>query len=112
MLKPSYAAFEQFQSEKKSVHSFQSLKKLLKRLGLTLSIEVESSTVWQLTWDICEGRVSGTLEISVRPSLSNGQKLFEKHYPMRFRLEEPVPIGMDVLEGRLVKLLKTAIDTI
>ena len=112
MLKPSYAAMKQFQSEKSSVCSFQSLKKLLKRLGLTMSMEVESSTVWKMNWDICEGRVSGTLEISIRPSLSNGQKLFEKHYPMRFRLEEPVPIGMEVLETRLLDLLKKAIDII
>lgn len=112
MLKPSYAAIRQFQSQKKSVHSFQSLKKLLKRLDLTMFIEMESSTVWKLDWDICEGKVSGTLEISIRPSLSNGQKLFEKHYPMRFRLEEPVPVGLDVLEMRLLDLLKKAIDTI
>ena len=109
MLSPSYAAFAQFQSQKKSIHSFQELKALLNTLDLALSIQVESSTLWKLEWDVEEG-FSGTFEVGIQPRLSRGEAVWEAPHPIKFRLEQPLPMGLSVLERQLVELLKRALD--
>lgn len=111
MLKPSYAALQQFQSQKKSVHSFQDLKNLLGKLDLYMGVQFESATVWKVDWDLNEG-VSGTMDLGIQPRLILGEEVFEVQHPFRFRLEQPKAMGLFVLEYQLVELLKQALDVI
>ena len=110
MLRSSYVAIEQFQSQKKSIDSFRALKELLESLDLSLAIQVESPTIWKMEWDFIEGYISGVMELGVQPILMKGPEEFQARYPTMFRLEQPKPIGMDVLEFRLLELLKRALD--
>jgi len=111
MLKTSYAALQQFQSQKKSVHSLQDLKNLLGKLDLSMGIQLESATVWKLDWDLNEG-VSGTMELGIQPRLILGEEVFEVRHPSRFRIEQPKAIGIFALECQLMELLKQALDVI
>ena len=112
MLSSSYAAIEQFQSQKYSINSIKSLKDLLDRLDLSLSIQLTSSSVWILDWDFSGKKLGGTLEIGIQTKLIRGSDTFEARRPLSLRLEEPVPIGVNVLEFRFLELLKESFDSI
>ena len=112
MLNPSYAAIQQFQRLKKSVDSIQALKELLKRLEISLSIEVTSSSFWKLEWDLLEDQVSGTLEVGILPKLISGSKVLQKRNATSFHIEEAMPIGVSSIETRLLDLIKQSLETI
>jgi hypothetical protein len=112
MLNPSYAAIQQFQRLKNSVDSIQSLKELLRRLEISMSIEVTSSSFWKLDWDLLEDQVSGTLEVGILPKLIVGSKVLQKRDAASFRIEEAMPIAVSSIETRLLDLIKQSLETI
>ena len=112
MLNPSYAAIKQFQSQKSCIYSINQLKTLLRCIGISMSVRVESPTVWNLSWDILEDTLSGTLEVRVQPRLFVGSEIFEAPYGITLRLEEPLPFPMTELESRLIDLIKQSVETI
>ncbi len=112
MLNPSYAAMKQFQSQKSSIHSLTQLKEVLKHLGLSLSMQLSSSKVWVLDWDFSGDKVSGTLELSIQPTIVSGHDSFELGHPITFRLEQPGSIDLSALGLRLLEVIKQSVETI
>ncbi len=112
MLKPSYAAMQQFQSQKNFTTNLQELKVLLKRLGMGMSLEITSSSFWKLEWDFLEDKICGTMGIGILPSLIIGAKTFEKRSSSNLRLEEPLPISFSAVEGKLLDLIKKSVEGI
>ena len=106
MLKPSYAAIKQFQSQKNSIESLQELKAILRRLDLAITLQIESPTVWKISWDLLENTFSGTLEVRIQSCLISGTDIFEARNFTTLRLEEPIGITLSVLEEKLLNLIK------
>ncbi len=112
MLNPSYAALQQFQRQKFSTTNLQDLKALLQRLGLSICLQIESPTIWKLSWDLLEDTVSGTLEVRIQPCLNNGTDLFEARHFTTLRLEEPVGLALADMEEKLLAIIKDSLETI
>ena len=112
MLKPSYAAIQQFQSQKKSIKTIPQLKAILRRLDLAITLQIESPTVWKLSWDLLENTFSGTLEVRIQTCLISGMKSFETRHFTTLRLEEPVGLSLSAMEGKLLAIIKDALETI
>ena len=112
MLKPSYAAIKQFQSQKNSSKNLQELKALLQRLDLEITLQIESPTVWKLSWDLLEDTVAGTLEVRIQPCLTSGLESFEARHFTTLRLEEPEGISLSAMEEKLLAIIKDSLETI
>ena len=112
MLKPSYAAIKQFQSQKNSTKNLQELKALLQHLNLAITLQIESPTVWKLSWDLLEDTVAGTLEIRIQPCLLNGSDILEARHFTTLRLEEPVGLALADMEEKLLAIIKDSLETI
>jgi hypothetical protein len=112
MLKPSYAAIKQFQSQKFSIKTLQSLKTLLQQLDLSMTLQIESPTIWKLSWDLLEDTVAGTIEVRIQPCLLSGTDIFKARHFTTLRLEEPVGIALSALEVKLLDIIKDSIETI
>ena len=112
MLKPSYVAIQQFQSQKNSTKNLQELKALLRRLDLAITLQIESPTIWKLSWDLLEDTVAGTLEVRIHPCLINGSDILEARHFTTLRLEEPKGISLDGMEKKLLAIIKDALETI
>ena len=112
MLKPSYAAIQQFQSQKNSIKTICELKTLLRRLDLAITLQIESPTVWKLSWDLLQDTIAGTLEVRIHPCLTSGTDLFEARYFTTLRLEEPIGLPLADLEGQLIDIIKDSLETI
>ena len=112
MLKPSYAAIKQFQSQKNSTKNLQELKALLQRLDLSMCLQIESPTIWKLSWDLLEDTLSGTLEVRIQPCLLNGSDILEARHFTTLRLEEPKGISLDGMEKKLLTIIKDSLETI
>ncbi len=112
MLKPSYVAIQQFQSQKKSTKNLQELKALLQRLDLSMCLQIESPTIWKLAWDLLEDEVSGTLEVRIQPCLLRGRDIFEARHFTTLRMEEPVGISLISMEKKILAIIKDSLETI
>ena len=112
MLKPSYAAIQQFQSQKTSIKTIPQLKALLRRLDLAIALQIESPTVWKLSWDLLEDTIAGTLEVRIQPCLTSGSESFEARHFTTLRLEEPVGFPLVALEKKLLTIIKDVLETI
>ena len=108
MLKPSYAAIKQFQSQKNTIKNLQEIKALLRELNLSMILQIESPTIWKLSWDLLEDTIEGTLEVRIQPCLGG---LEARHFTT-LRLEEPSGIALGSLEGRLLELIKCSVEEI
>ena len=62
MLSKSYAAVQQFQNNFSKIKNFQELKTILNKLNLSMIVQLASSSVWILDWDVLGDsiRCSGT----------------------------------------------------
>ena len=112
MHKPSYAAIKQFQSQKNSTKNLQELKALLRRLDLAITLQIESPTIWKLSWDLLEDTVSGTLEVRIQPCLTSGLEIFEARHFTTLRLEEPKGLILSAIEEKLLAIIKDSLETI
>ena len=112
MLKLSYAAIRQFQRQKNSTKNLQELKALLHRLDLEITLQIESPTVWKLSWDLLQDVFSGTLEVRIQPCIISGIESFEARHFTTLRLEEPVGISLAAMEGKLLAIIKDSLETI
>ena len=112
MLNQSYAAIQQFQSQKKSTKNLQELKALLQRLGLSMTLEITSSSFWKLDWNLLEDQISGTFEVGVLPSLIVDSRVLQKRNATNLRIEEPLPIPIFALELQLLDLIKQSVESI
>ena len=112
MLASSYAAVQQFQSQIFSAKNFQELKKLSMSLGISVSTQISSSTVWIAYYDLTRKNLHGTIEIAIQPKLSIKSDVFETRHPRTFRLETPTPITWGSLEYRFLDLMKQSILSI
>ena len=112
MLKPSYAAIQQFQRQISNINTIKDLKTILRRLDLAISLQIESPTVWKLSWDLLQDTFSGTLEVRIQPCLISGTKSFEARHFNTLRLEEPKGIALDDMEEKLLAIIKDAFETI
>ena len=112
MLKPSYAAIKQFQSQKTFIKTIPQLKALLRRLDLSITLQIESPTVWKLSWDLLENTIAGTLEVRIQPCLISGTESFEARHFTTLRLEEPEGLSLSTMEGKLLAIIKDSLETI
>ncbi len=112
MHKPSYAAIQQFQSQKFSIENLQELKALLRQLDFAITLQIESPTVWKLSWDLLQDIFSGTLEVRIQPCLTSGLEIFEARHFTTLRLEEPKGIALAAMEGKLLAIIKDSLETI
>ena len=112
MLKPSYAAIQQFQSQKNSIKTIHELKALLRRLDLAITIQIESPTIWKLSWDLLANTFAGTLEVRIQPCLISGTESFEARHFTTLRLEEAVGLSLSAMEGKLLAVIKDSLETI
>ena len=112
MLNPSYAAIKQFQRQKFSIQTIQDLKSILQRLGLSMTLEITSSSFWKLDWNLLEDQISGTFEVGVLPSLIVDSRVLQKRNATNLRLEEPLPIPISALELQLIDLIKQSVESI
>ena len=112
MLKPSYAAIKQFQSQKTFIKTIPQLKALLRRLDLAITLQIESPTIWKLSWDLLENTVDGTLEVRIQPCFLSGSESFEARHFTTLRMEEPVGLPISTMEGKLLSIIKDSLETI
>ena len=112
MLKPSYAAIRQFQSQISNINTLKDLKAILQRLDLAISLQIESPTVWKFSWNILENIFSETLEIRIQTCLISGSESFKARHFTTLRLEEPVGIALSTLETKLLAIIKDSLETI
>lgn len=108
MLNPAYVALKEFQSKISLVKNFQELKNLSESLGISVSIQIYSSTVWIACWDIICGKFNGTIEVGIHPKLSIKSEVFEANFPKTLRLEQPEFIDFTMLEFQILDLIKQA----
>ena len=109
MLSSSYAAVQQFQSQISSVKNFQELKSILNKLNLSMIVQLASSSVWILDWDISGESISGVMEIGLNPKIISGIDVFELS-SRTLRLENPNLISLTAFEGRVLQLMKEIIE--
>ena len=112
MLKPSYAAIQQFQRQISNINTIKDLKTILRRLDLSITLQIESPTVWKLSWNLLENIFSETLEIRIQTCLISGSESFKARHFTTLRLEEPVGIALSTLEGKLMGLIKQSIGDV
>ena len=113
MLKPSYAVLQQFQSQKNSTKNLQDLKALLRRLGLSMCLQIESPTIWKLSWDMLKDTLSGTLEVRIQHCLTSSLlESFEARHFTTLRLEEPKGISLADMEEKLIAIIKDSLETL
>ena len=106
MLNSSYTAILQFQNKISQITKIQDLKVILKDFDADLSLEISSSNVWAVQYDLLSNELSGTIEISIQPNLFFGGERMEVRHPVCFRLENP-SITLAELEGKLLEVIKT-----
>ena len=112
MLNQAYAAIKQFQRQKNSTKNLQELKALLQHLNLAITLQIESPTIWKLSWDLLEDTLSGTLEVRIQPCLNSGLESFEARHFTTLRLEEPKGIALADMEEKLLAIIKDSLETI
>jgi len=96
MLNTSYAAVQQFQSQISSIKTVKSLKDFSSSLGLSISVQITSSSVWILNWDLTNKMVSGTLDLGIKPILETNLDKFEAKSSRTLRLDESSEIDLGV----------------
>lgn len=107
MLNPSYT-IQKFSEKFQKITTIQDIKPLATSIGVTFSAEISSSTVWILDWDITNGNLSGTLEISLAPKLiANGLEFTVPS--QKFRIESP-DLSLADLEKQFLAALKASIQ--
>lgn len=109
MLNPAYVALKEFQSQFSSVKNFQELKTTLNKLNLSMIVQLVSSSVWILDWDISGDSISGVVELGLRPKIISGKDIFE-FGSRTLRLESPNLMPLTVFEGRFLQLMKEIIQ--
>ena len=102
MLTPSYA-IQQFSEKFQKVTTLNEIQALAKQLDVKFSVEITSSTVWLLDWDI-NGNLSGTLEIGLKPKISVGNHELSSH-AKTLRIESP-DLSLASLERKFVEALR------
>ena len=109
MLSPAYVALKEFQSKISSVKNFQELKSILNEVNLSMIIQLASSSVWILDWDVSKNSISGVMEIGLNPKIISGIEVFELG-SRTLRLENPNLISLTAFEGRVLQLMKEIIE--
>jgi len=109
MLSKSYAAIQQFQSQFSSVKNFQEVKTILNELNLSMMVQLVSSSVWILDWDVSGNGISGVVELGLRPKIISGIDVFELG-SRTLRVECPNLMSLTVFEGRFLQIIKEIIQ--
>jgi hypothetical protein len=111
MLTQAYSVVRQIQSQISDINTLQDLKSLLRPHKASLTIQIDSPTLWMLDWDLSDNSVSGTLELNVGFNLIIGEKSFPKK-GSSFRLQDPNPNSLVRLEARLIGVIKQFVEDI
>lgn len=109
MLNKSYAAIQQFQSQFSAVKNFQELKTILNELNLSMIVQLASSSVWILDWDVSGDSISGVMELGISPKIISGIDVFELGY-RTLRVEAPNLMSLTAFEERFLQLMKEIIE--
>lgn len=99
----AYDALHLFQNKFQKANTIQEIQALAKSLDVKFSVEITSSTIWLLDWDI-SGRLSGTLEIGLKPKISIGAHEIAAS-SKTLRIESP-DLSLAVLEMRFMEALR------
>lgn len=108
MLKSSYDALRQIQRQISTTSSLEEAKSLLKKHSMELIVEVSSSTVWVLEWDILKGTVKGVLDLNLRPQLKKDTVSIDGHKTLR--VETSDALELSTLERQFMKTLHVAMQ--
>lgn len=111
MLRKSYAAAVQFQSQISSIKNFQELKKLANDLDVLVLVEVSSSNVWSCVIDLGNEKISGILEVWVQIKIKFGSYSFQKR-SQSVRLELPLQVGFQTCERKFLEIVKESVLSI
>ncbi len=106
MQKSSYTVILQFQNKFSQITKIQDLKALLRSFEADLSLEISSSNVWTVQYDLLSNELSGTIELYIQPKMSIGKERLEVRHPVCFRLENP-SINLAELETKILEVIKT-----
>lgn len=99
---------QKFSDKFQKITTIQEIKSLATSIGVTFSAEISSSTVWILDWDITNGNLSGTLEISLAPKLiANGLAFTVPS--QKFRIEAP-NLSLPDLKKQFLTALKASVQ--
>jgi len=109
MLKPSYNALRKIQNDFPNAKNLRELKVILNKLNLSMIVQLASSSVWILDWDVSGESISGVMEIGLNPKIISGIDVFELG-SRTLRLENPNLISLTAFEGRVLQLIKEIIE--
>ena len=109
MLKPSYNALRKIQNDIPNAKNLRELKVILNKLNLSMIVQLASSSVWILDWDVSGESISGVMEIGLNPKIISGIDVFELG-SRTLRLENPNLISLTAFEGRVLQLIKEIIE--
>jgi len=111
MLSKSYADMQQFQRQISEVRTFEELKKLIQLNKIDFTLQIGSSTFWQLDWTPAKETISGVLDLRIYPKLVMNQETYEARSPISLRLEDPREISIIKFQDRLMAPLKQSITS-
>jgi len=111
MLNKSYAAMQQFQRQISEVRTFEELKKLIQLSKIDFTLQIGSSTFWQLEWTPAKETISGVLELRIYPKIMMNQETYEARSPISLRLENPGEISIRKLQDSLMTPIKQSITS-
>ncbi len=109
MLSPSYNAVRQFKSQILKVSNIEELKALLKP-NLTLSIRLESSMPWSVTWDVLDNSVVGNCPLSLSSKIYAGGELYEAPHSEKLSVFSNHS-GFSYIETQLLNAIKHSVQT-
>lgn len=109
MLKPSYNALRKIQNDFPNATNLRELKTILNELNLSMIIQLASSSVWILDWDVLGDSISGVVELGLRPKIISGIDVFELG-SRTLRVECPNLMSLTVFEERFLQLMKEIIQ--
>ena len=103
----AYDALRLFQTKFQKVTTLNDIQTLAKSLDVKFSVEITSSTVWLLDWDI-SGNLSGTLEIRLKPKISIGKRELSTN-SKTLRIESP-ELSLAHLETKFMEALRSLME--
>ena len=104
MLQSAYDAVRQFQTNFSKCTTIQEVQGLAKSLDVRFSVEITSSTVWLLNWNLSSNKFSGSLEIGLKPTISCNGKSFSVS-SQTMRIESP-EVSWSEIELKILEHLR------
>ena len=108
MLNPSYGALRQFQNKFQKTQNLAQIKELLTSLQLEMTLQITSSSVWILDWDVMSGDVSGTMELGLQPQVFAGKEVFHSETG-RLRVDS-AEMSATAFEAQVLGALKDVVE--